>query len=265
MCCFSRPVRAVSGTQIFARPLAGGRQALAYAMRYEADQPLAMLLPLPVPAGTVEADVAWLDLTRCPDLFAQLQHIMEPPSLAAPRSRGVPGPAQALAVVRVGSFEASFAPSAADLARLDPRFRLAPDVVAALPGAQALGFVVARLRPDATHIHPLAFTYPRRDPGLVVFPTLHVHDGQVHARAVFDHHLYLQVAQLPSPSPRGWRERATAALGRPPLPDTWELSPEPVGARVDPTTSAGLLEPSLPLARLRLSGRFPNQDVVVPG
>ncbi len=45
MCCFSGSVRSVSGTQIFARGMPDGRQVLVYAMSFEADVDLAMVLP----------------------------------------------------------------------------------------------------------------------------------------------------------------------------------------------------------------------------
>ncbi len=49
MCCFSRPVISVSQTRIFARSAEQGRQLLIYQMALNANQDLAMILPLPVP------------------------------------------------------------------------------------------------------------------------------------------------------------------------------------------------------------------------
>jgi len=40
--------------------------------------------------------------------------------------------------------------------------------------------------------HPMAFWFPRADRDRVFFPTLHVHDGALHATAHFDHVLYAQ-------------------------------------------------------------------------
>jgi hypothetical protein len=51
MCCFSRPVESVSATRIFARADEGGRQVLVYSMLFQATEPLAMVLPLPVKEG----------------------------------------------------------------------------------------------------------------------------------------------------------------------------------------------------------------------
>lgn len=258
MCCFSRPVRAVGATRVFARALTGNRQAVAYAMHYEADEPLALVLPLRVPDGTHERDVSWLDLTACPDLFERLDARIDGP---AQPSRGALQGASAghLEVARVGSFEASFAPTATDLSRLDPRFRLPAQVLTALPAVATLGFVVAQLRPEATTVHPLAFTFPRRDPALVVFPTLHVHDGHVHRTARFDHALYVQGVPRQLEVQSTWLARV---LRRGRARDRWQVAARPVGDALA-RDSAGLLDPALPLARMRVVGRHTNQDITV--
>jgi hypothetical protein len=80
MCCFSRSVIHVSGTRIFARPIAAGRQALAYSMSIEADEGLAMILPLPVPAGVADDAVRFVDLSAYPTLFTDLERAFTPPA-----------------------------------------------------------------------------------------------------------------------------------------------------------------------------------------
>ena len=57
MCCFSRPVKSVTGTNIFARSSSEGRQLLAYQATLEASEALAMVLPLPTPPGVAEVMV----------------------------------------------------------------------------------------------------------------------------------------------------------------------------------------------------------------
>lgn len=105
-------------------------------------------------------------------------------------------PAPRLEVHRVGSFEASFVPTVDDFERLDPRFRLPPAVWDDLPAYRDWGFAVFKLRDlfaaEATAVEPMAFEFPRRDPGALFFPTVHVHDGRAHAAADFDHNLFLQ-------------------------------------------------------------------------
>jgi hypothetical protein len=95
-------------------------------------------------------------------------------------------------VVRVGSFEASFVPSIKDFSRLDDRFRLPTDIWEKLPGYRSWGFAVFKLKSGAAKIHPMAFSFPRRDLKFLFFPTVHIHDGQVHPKAGFDHELYCQ-------------------------------------------------------------------------
>jgi hypothetical protein len=259
MCCFSRPVEHVSGTQIFARPLAGGAQALAYSMSFAAAGDLAMILPLPVPPGPAEDAVRFIDLEGYPGLFADLRRAF--PTIMAAPSRGVfaaaaPQPAAILKVHDVGSFEASFVPTLADFDRLDERFRLSPAVWEQLPGYRDWGFAVFKLkrkpvglmrrllgRPGAPQtVHPMAFTFPRRDPRSLFFPTVHVHDGAVHPEARFDHTLYCQPDEL-----------TAETFG-------WERS-EPLGEHVDVERARGLIDGERPCYRRVLTGSQPNVDV----
>lgn len=72
MCCFSRPVTSVSSTQIFASADGAARQFLVYSMVYQAAEDLAMVLPLPVPAGSPEDAVRFIDLHGYPSFFEDL-------------------------------------------------------------------------------------------------------------------------------------------------------------------------------------------------
>src|SRR5688572_14325119 len=135
MCCFSRPVQSVRATNIFARSTEGGRQFLVYSMKLRAKEELAMVLPLPVKAGSGEKAVSFIDLKGYPEFFADLSKGFPMPLGASPMSRslGAAPPAAKLEVVTVGSFEASFVPTVADFARLDERFRLPPGTWEKLP------------------------------------------------------------------------------------------------------------------------------------
>src|SRR5262245_18147031 len=117
MCCFSQPVISVSGTNIFARPDADGRQLRVYSMTLNAEKELAMILPLPVKTAAGEKDVKFIDLKEYPDFFAEMEVGFRPP----PRpTRGLPTLSAAgeavpkLEVVQVGNFEASFVPTQKD-------------------------------------------------------------------------------------------------------------------------------------------------------
>lgn len=198
MCCFSGPVAEVAETNIFVRAAGRGRQLLAYQLRLRAAGATAMILPLPVPPGRREDAVRFVDLRSYPDFFVDLQqpfvHAARTAAGGGAQTLSLPEP---LVVHRVGSFDASFVPTIDDFDRLDQRFRLPPAVWAALPRYADWGFAVFVLHAlapdDATKIEPMALEFPRRDPTTLFFPTVHVHDGVLHARADFDHNLFFQL------------------------------------------------------------------------
>jgi hypothetical protein len=211
MCCFSGPVESVNNTNIFARSLDAGRQLLVYSMNFSTKNDVAMILPLPVPAGVAEDAVRFIDLKEYKEFFRDMKRgFPEPRSLAGgSKSRGEAADAPAaapLAVVAVGDFEASFVPALKDFGRLDARFRLPEAAWSALPSYRGYGFAVFKLKKEATSAHPMAFEFPRADAAKVFFPTVHIHDGQVHEKAGFDHTLYCQKRESDKTSLPDWRE-----------------------------------------------------------
>jgi len=257
MCCFSREVERVSATRIFARPLEGVRQLLVYGMTLEVSEDVAMILPIPVPPGSQEDAVRFVDLSACPMFFddvATLFPVIVPHDPA--RSGGLFAPQSAmLAVHDVGDFEASFVPSPRDFDRLDPRFRLSGEVWDALPEYADWGFCVFKLKKTtapggglfglfkktvARKVHPMAFDFPRRDASTLFFPTVHVHDGRVHPTATFDHELYCQ-------TDASWA----------PLMD-WERSAKKSDAL--PERARPWLEAGAWLYKRALLGELPNRD-----
>jgi len=276
MCCFSLPVNEVSATSIFARALGDGRQALIYEMSLDAASDLAMVLPIPVVPRAAEDAVRFVSLAGYPELFRHLESAFpvegfarfQPQALA-----GGPVVRAPLVVHDVGDFEASFVPTMADLDRLDPRFRLPREVWAALGGIyDDWGFAVFKLkvvpqRPEPAppgffarllgrggapmappsgpkRFHPMAFTFPQRDPSKLFFPTVHVHDGRVHPTAHFDHALYLQTT--PTSDVRF---------------ESFERSERPATFAVDHHRSGELIELMSVLHRRKIVGDAPNRDV----
>jgi hypothetical protein len=243
---FTAPIR-VRATQIFARR-DGDQQLLAYAMNLRARSDVAMILPLPVPPGSDEADVQFIDLSAAHDLFALLHQAFMPPVLPAAKSRGglsldLPSRSRPpLIIKQVGAFEASFVPTVHDFDRLDPRFRLPPTVWSELP-VHDHGFAVFKLRQTAgeVRIHPMGLRFPTRDPARIFFPTIHIHDGKVHKHARFDHALFYQ------------REDGSISPGH----DTPSF-PDLVRRAAD--LSPGLVHHEWPMARATLSGRRANVD-----
>jgi len=262
MCCFGGrggALKYVGKTNLFARGV-GERQLLVYAMNVAASEPVAMILPLPVPPGSAEDAVRFIDLHGYARLFTDLDAGF-PEVLAQPKSRGLLArgapPRRTLEVHRVGDFEASFVPSRADFARLDPRFRLPDAVWDRLPRYADWGFCVFKLvdlrrgwfgRIKPRTIHPMAFEFPRRDPSRLFFPTLHVHDGEVHPRAGFDHTLYYQAERALEPSLTAWAH---------------QTSPRPAAGFADVARSVGVLDGAAPVHRLFIAGTQPNDDVLL--
>jgi hypothetical protein len=209
MCCFSQPVISVSGTNIFARPDADGRQLLVYSMTINARHDLAMILPLPVKTPAGEKDMKFIDLKEYPDFFADLESGFRPPPPRASRwlSQGNPSASlPKLEVVQVGNFEASFVPTQKDFSRLDERFRLPPDAWKQLPQYELYGFAVFKLRSGEMKVHPMAFSFPREKARTLFFPTVHIHDGKVHSKADFDHALFCQPTHDERPIATSWQE-----------------------------------------------------------
>jgi hypothetical protein len=249
MCCFTGPVSHVSGTEIFARADASA-QLLVYSMNVAADSEVAMVLPLPVPPGSPENAIRWIDLSGYPELFEHL-NAMFPTWTFGPGLSANPAAPAPLEVFTVGSFEASFVPSPGDFARLEPRFRLSDSALAALPQYADWGFAVFKLRSIEAEsprtIHPMALRFPRRDPTALFFPTVHLHDGEVHARAHYDHHLYCQVRDPDA------TERLTG----------WDGCHGNYQDAVDLERAQGIIDPGLELVRLEVKGELANQDWIV--
>ncbi len=238
MCCFTQPVLSVSNTNIFARSGEGRLQFLAYQMQLDARVDLAMVLPLPVPH---ESSLRFINLEGYPTFFTAMTAAVFPPVQSRSGSRSMP-----LEVVSVGSFDASFVPKMADFSRLDARFRLPAGTWEKLPQYMDWGFAVFKLKPGQHKVHPMAFEFPRRHPRELFFPTVHVHDGQVHAQAEFDHTLFCQ-----------HRTEEKFALS------TWAESAQPASGFMEVAKCEGLVNPAKHIYGLRMVGELKNEDTVL--
>ena len=200
MCVFVDEIR-VSDTEIFARrPVPGdARQLLVYSMKIYSNEPTAMILPLPVIPGGGEESIRFIDLSGYEDFFDDMRSSMSIEAFALSAGAAEVSFEDApLPVHQVGDFEASYVPQLVDFKRLDPRFQLPDNVWAAMPDYHDYGFAVFQLNPVASMqsssktIHPMAFEFRSRDTERLFFPTVHVHDGEYHERAWFDHTFYMQ-------------------------------------------------------------------------
>jgi hypothetical protein len=258
MCCFSGRVTHVSGTRIFARGLADGRQTLAYSMKLGAPSDVAMILPIPVPDDVADDAVTFISLEGYETFFDDVERAFPPRfAIAGPPSFGAPD-LLSLPVHRVGAFVASFVPRAADFARLDARFRLPEGVLDAF-AASPLGFVVfalAEVSATPSTRQPMAFTFPRRDPRALFFPTQHVHDGTLPEKAHFDHTLYAQLDEDVVPAP-------LASGPRYDRPYEWTASRGMLAGNVDAIRARGVIDPSRRAFATSLMGELPNRDTLV--
>ncbi|HET6407052.1 MAG TPA: hypothetical protein VFG14_04165 [Chthoniobacteraceae bacterium] len=250
MCCFTRPVKRVSNTNIFVRPVGSNDQVVVYSMRLSANEELAMVLPIPTdPRKGVKA-VNFIDLSKYPMFFNALRNGF-PPEGDRTAGLGDTGGAFAAApkpieVVTVGSFDASFVPSPNDFNRLDERFRLPDGTWEKLGGYENYGFVVFKLRSGNAQVHPMAFQFASARPELLFFPTVHVHDGKVHERATFDHDLYCQVSR------GGVRSLAS-----------WQESQLPASRFINASETKGVILADRHVFRRRIEGIRANKDLGV--
>jgi hypothetical protein len=195
MCCFSRPVNSVTQTKIFARLLTRQDQSIAYHMRLDTPEDVAMILPLPVRVGSKEDSVKFIDLSGYENFFRDLKKgFPDPPTKSRSKYDSALPQAGALRVQTVGSFEASFVPTVDDFSRLDQRFKLPDGTWEKIPAYKDYGFAVFKLKKGSKKIHPMAFSFPSRlaEKAQLFFPTVHIHDGKVHDKEDFDHQLYAQ-------------------------------------------------------------------------
>ncbi len=123
-------------------------------------------------------------------------------------------------------------------------FRRAPE--RAKPERRRIEPAPLRLEPEPRHVHPMAFEFPRRNPDLLYFPTVHVHDRKVHPRAMFDHMLYCQP------------DREMDEY----LQD-WEKSYGPVSKFMNVAATEGIVDPNHHCWVRSLEGRLENRDVLV--
>jgi hypothetical protein len=248
MCIFSARVSYVANTSIFARSSIGGKQFLVYSMRYQADSELAMILPLPTPPLPPENSVRFIDLSGYPKFFDDMAEGFIPPLTRSAAASAAFNSKPTLKVHDVGSFQASFVPHLRDFARLDSRFRLPDQSWDQMPQYGDHAFAVFKLRAGEKKVHPMAFEFPRRNPQTLFFPTVHVHDGFVEAKAYFDHSLYYQ---------------ASRSIVNVPFSKTDDLRPKPAKQFMDIAKTQGIVDADTVIQNKRLKGMRVNRDIVV--
>jgi hypothetical protein len=214
-------------------------------MSIAAREELAMVLPIPVKARSGDDAVHFINLKSYPTFFDALEA-----GFPVLRSKGeltmLSTSPSSLTVHDVGDFQASFVPTVAAFSRLDKRFQLPAGTWEELPQYKAYGFAVFKLKPGAKTIHPMAFSFPRANAKQLFFPTVHIHDGEVHPKANFDHFLYCQ-------RNRGENFRLS----------NWRESPQLAKVFVDIAKSQDMIDPAQHCHRLQLQGSLKNADTIL--
>jgi hypothetical protein len=258
MCIFSQPILEVANTQIFARLTGAGTQFLVYQMTYLSQTVNAMVLPLPVDPAAGEHAVRFQSLEEYPDFFDDMvlgfpyRHIA---------SIGCGGPDMAttarLEVQEIGSYIASFVPTVSNFDRLDPAFAVPKSIWDKIPEYHDYGFAVFQLRKLSAKAHPMALEFDTRWPERVFFPTVDIHDGQIHQSEAFDHLLYLQHARFDSVV------RAYVSHDVPDAVTGFIRSEQKASEFVNMDAADDVLAPDLLLHRKTLRGEFPNCDQIL--
>lgn len=255
MCCFSRPVESVKQTNIFGRLSGNDSQFLVYEMQFKSREPNAMILPIPTAKNPSEESVRFINLEAYPSFFADLARgfpsLVPPPTMSRGLDKSVkPG----LQVQKVGAFIASVVPTAEDFRRLDPQFSIAPETWAKLPTYNDYSFVVFQLEELEGKPHPMAFEFQTRHPEQVFFPTVHIHDGEVHDEEDFDHQLYLQ---MPS-----WDELVGEYTNTPDNVTQWVRSQDVAQKTVKIEKAEGMVAADQLLHRRIILGQQRNEDIL---
>lgn len=256
MCIFSQPVVSVKNTQIFARATAAGTQFLAYQMNYESPAENAMILPVPIRRPATDEKLRFVDFRGYDDFFDDLADGF--PYIAPSFNIGCSASfdtasESALEVFEVGNYIASFVPTLLDFSRLDDRFTLPETTWSQIPQYATYGFAVFQLAAGSLTPHTMAFEFESANDSLY-FPTMHIHDGQVHATEEFDHVLYLQHAGFDSLA-YGYQNSDVADKSTGLI-----RSKHDAKHFCDIDRSSGLVEPNLLVHRKIIRGINPNRD-----
>lgn len=255
MCIFTQPVVSVNNTQIFARLSGTGTQFLAYQMNYESKDNNAMILPLPVKRPSRDESLKFIDLKDYDALFDELAEgfpFYSPPGITCSASFD-PTSRHNLKVFEVGNYIASFVPTMSDFDRLDPKFTLPNEIWENIPGYEDFGFAVFQLAAGSLKPHPMALEFQSANDDLF-FPTIHIHDGDIHESEEFDHLLYMQHAGLDS---RVYGYQNSHMEDK----STGLIRSKTIASHFcDVDKSAGLIDGNLLVHRKIVQGNLPNSD-----
>ncbi len=267
MCIFAKPVVSVTDTNIFARLLPNSWQYLVYQMAFQTRTANAIILPLPVALPAGGKSLRFVSLKGYGDFFKDLSKgfpLALPESPVQSRSLGANKAERAskLIVHEVGDSIASFVPTLADFDRLDRQFRVPRESWDKIPLYRDYGFAVFQLKSKKGKPHPMAFQFQSRlaqkDGGSIFFPTVHIHDGEVHKREKFDHTLFLQSSEFDKACgdyvKRGYlvTDKSTGYV----------RSKWPAAEFCNIARTKGIVDGKALVHQLKMRGTLPNTDVL---
>ena len=257
MCIFSNPILNVFATKIFGRLTDKGTQFIVYKMSYESEVPNAMILPLPTALDAGEDGVRFIDLKEYGEFFSDLAKAFpfRPTGGIGCSASNIKAASDSLVVHEVGDYVASFVPTLDDFERLDPQFAIPRKTWDKIPTYSDYGFVVFQLKKLIADSHPMAFEFETRLDE-IFFPTVHIHDGEVHSEEEFEHLLVAQHAGLDSVA--GAYINADVVDKR----TGFVRSKEPAKRFSNIAKSKGILQADLLLHQKELHGRHKNEDMV---
>ncbi len=258
MCCFAQPIDRVGSTRIFGRLSGTGTQFLAYQMEYESKTPNAMILPLPTKLPVAQDAMRFISLESYGKMFNDFQKGFPRkalPTFPLVNTRAMSAiAAEQLEVHEVGDYITSFVPNASDFDRLDEQFVIPNSTWDLIPDYRDYSFAVFQLTKLKSTPHPMAFEFPTRDTEQVYFPTVHIHDGEVHDYEEFDHILYTQNPALDDVAgdyrDGNFADPATKLVRSNRIANNF----------VKTELTAGMVDPNLLLHRKLIVGNFPNVD-----
>lgn len=259
MCCFAKSVLSVSNTNLFARLSGNGTQFLVYQMHFKSEQLNAMILPLPTALPARDEAVRFVSFEKYDHFFQDLNSGFPDDSPPPTLSRALTVDSKAvkkLEVHEVGQFVASFVPSLSDFGRLDPQFVIPKESWDKIPEYSDYGFAVFQLKELAGRPHPMALEFPTRWPDRIFFPTVHIHDGQVHKFEEFDHMLYAQDAAFDKAAdkylgPRGTNPRTGLVRSKGPAKNFTKTG-----------LAEGFVEGNQLVHRMQVRGKHANTDIM---
>jgi len=254
MCIFRGKVEQVSKTRIYGRTTKDAIQYLVYQMEFSADDDVAMILPFPADRSRGEPE--FINLERCPKFFDKIDKAFHEPvmrSFSLTKSAGARRTRSTLRVHSVGAFEGSFVPTIRDFDRLDERFQFAPSTLDAMRELYSdFSFAVFKLKAGSNQeVHPMAFRFCTAQPDRVFYPTVHVHDGEMHETEHFDHSIYTQIPT----------DRTEIEVDEARKDGTSTPSDERLTQHLSIKESQGILSNDYGF-RMKFKGRYRNQDVL---